>query len=241
MIKKIVPAFAVIGLMLTATPSWAGCDGLSGKELKKCEKAAKRQAKMDAKTTPFIPSELDGSLKSFDEGNPFATDDYRSRVAEPLEIASVDAFAKSVASLHATVVFGRYLIDEVGKGNADAVAAVPTLVKLLKDVPAEGQKLVEEGKALPTKLQSELTGKDALKIPKATATITALVTTVTATLKEVPEVTKSVVALVKDPGAAAGAAMDAGTQMATEKVEGAVEDATGDMKEKVEGATGGGN
>lgn len=214
MIAKLAPLVALFALAAAAAPSHAACDGLSGKDLKKCEKRAKAQAKADARTTPYIPSELDGSLSSFDSDNPFATDDYRVRVHESLEIRSVDDYLAQIEALNATVTFSRYLVDEAAAGNAEVIAAVPTLVKMIAEVPGQVTKLVEDGKALPNNLGNELTGPDAMKIPKATAAIKDGVVQVTAIGVEAVGVAKSLGALAADPGAAVGAAAGAGLEAA---------------------------
>ena len=51
-IRLITHAFVVLTLTFTiASISYAGCDGLEGKELKKCEKQAKAQARGTVTTT----------------------------------------------------------------------------------------------------------------------------------------------------------------------------------------------
>jgi hypothetical protein len=225
MIKRMMCVAAAVALF---TPvAHAGCEGLSGKELKNCEKAAKAQAKADARTTAFTPSELDAKFKAWDgDANPFNSDSYRVRYGN-CGLESVDSFAKDAARLDAVVGMTRFVIDEIGKGNADAIAAAPALVGLLKAVPTDGQALIEKGKAMPDTLPNEVSGADAMKLPKCLPLVSDSLSNLQNAVKSAPEVTTSLMAVAKDPSAAAGAGADMATEAATEKateaVEGAVE------------------
>ena len=198
---------AALALALAAPVAHAGCDGIEDKkELKACEKKAKAQAKADANSTPFEPSALDASFSKWDgEANPFATDDYRVRVTSA-GIASVDDYLGKAYGIQATVVFTQFVISEVAAGNADAIAAIPTLVPLIAKVAEDGKALVSEGQALPGTLKDTVEPADVMKIPKAAGAITQAVSALTGAIGTAPDVVKALGALAANPAAAAGAA-----------------------------------
>ena len=236
---------AAIALALAAPVAQAGCDGIEDKkEMKACEKKAKAQAKADANSTPFEPSALDASFSKWDgDANPFATDDYRVRVTSA-GIASVDEYLAKAYGIQAAVVFAEYIVAEVGAGNADAIAAVPTLADMLDKVVADGEALVTEGQALPDSLKETLEPADAMKLPKAVGAIGGAVGAVTGAIGSAPDVIKALGALAADPsaaaGAAAGVAAEAGAAAAGDVAGDAVDaagDAAGEAVEAVEAVT----
>ena len=162
-LKVFAPAFAAFAIALAAPAAQAGCDEIEdAKEKKKCEKQAKAQAKADARSTPYTPSTLSPALAGWDgDANPFGTEDYRVRVSET-GIASVDDYLGKAFRMQAIVVGSKFIVDEIGKGNVDAVKAAPALLPLLTEVPQLGQQLVGEGQGLVTSLPSQLVGPDAL-------------------------------------------------------------------------------
>ncbi len=219
--KVIAPVFAALALALAAPAAQAGCDGLEGKDLKKCEKKAKAQAKADARSTPVVPSEVSPALAAWDgEANPFATDEYRVRITTT-GIASVDDYLGKAFKMQAIVVGSKFIVDQIGAGNADAIKAAPALVPLLAEVPTLGQALVGEGQALVTGLPSQLAGPDALKLPKILPALKDGVGALTSSVESAPEVLGSLKNVAAAPGAAAGAAAGAALDEsgATEAVE----------------------
>lgn len=236
--KMFASAFAALTIVLaTPTVAHAGCDGLSGKELKKCEKKAAAQAKADARTTPFEPSNLDAVFSHLDgDSNPFATDDYRVRVGA-VEIQAIDDFLMSVGKVEATVVMTRYTIDQVAAGDTAAIKTLPKLKELLEALPGDVDALKAEGQALPDRLQSELTGAELLKLPKSLTAVSDGVQSAVNAGSQSAEVLKSLLNLMADPKAAAGAAGDMAMDAAKEAAEGAVEDATEAAEDAAEGAT----
>ena len=225
--------------LVAPTAAYAGCDGLSGKDLKKCEKQAKAQAKADARTTPFTPSELDAALSAWDgDDNPFATDEYRVRI-DSCGLASVDAFVNDATRLQAIIVGSRFMIDQIGAGNADAIAAAPALVGMIMEVPELAQGLIAKGNEMPNTLPNEIAGPDALKLPKCLPLVADSVQALTGAVSEAPEVAKSLKNVVASPGAAAGAAAGMAVEKATDAAGEAAGDAVENTVEKVEDATGG--
>lgn len=210
--KVIAPAFAALALALAA-PAHAGCDGLEGKDLKKCEKQAAAQAKADARSTPYTPSALSPALAAWDaeDKNPFATDGYRCRVTET-GIASVDDYLGKAFRMQAIVAGSRFIVDEIGNGNADAIKAAPALVPLLAEVPSLGQQLVGEGQGLVTSLPSQLAGPDALKLPKVLPALKDGVEALKGSVAEAPQVLGSLKGAVG--GDAMGAAAEVGAEAA---------------------------
>jgi len=236
--KVFASAFAALTIVLaTPTVAHASCDGLSGKELKKCEKQAKAQAKADAATTPFVPSELDAVFSHLDgDDNPFATDEYRVRVGST-DIQSIDDFLMSVGKVEATVVMSRYTIDQIQAGDTGSTKTLPKLKEMLEAVPADVEALSTEGAALPDKLQAELTGPDLMKLPKGLTAVSNGVQSATGAGGESAAVLKSLINLMSDPSAAAGAAGEMAMDAANTAAEGAVEDATEAVEGAAEGAT----
>ena len=223
--KVIAPAFAALALAFAAPAAHAGCDGMSGKDLKKCEKKAKAQAKADARTTPYVPSSLSPALAAWDgENNPFATDEYRVRVNET-GVATVDQWSAKAFRMQAIVVGSKFIVDEIGKGNADAIKAAPALVPLLAEVPQLAQSIIQEGQGMPQALPAALAGPDLLKVPKLLPAIADTTKALTAATKEAPKVLGSLKSVVKAPGDAAGAAagVAADESGATEVMENAKE------------------
>ncbi len=218
---------AALALAIAAPAAQAGCEGIEDKkELKACEKKAKARAKADARSTPYVPSELDASFSGWDgENNPFATDDYRVRVS-PTEIASVDEYLGKAFRIQATVVFTKFIVSEIGAGNADAIKAAPKLVPLMAKVAEDGQALIAEGQGLVTSLPSQLAGPDALKIPKLIPAIKDGIGAVTGAVGEAPDTVKALGAVASNPGAAAGAAAGVGAEAAGGAAGDAVEAAT---------------
>lgn len=230
-LKVFAPAFAAVAIALVApVTANAGCDEIEdAKEKKKCEKQAKAQAKADARSTPYSPSALSPALAGWDgDSNPFATDAYRVRVTET-GIASVDDYLGKAFRMQAIVVGSKFIVDEIGKGNADAVKAAPQLVPLLAEVPKLGQELVGEGQGLVTSLPSQLAGPDALKLPKVLPALKDGVSALKGSVDEAPQVLGSLKNAVG--GDAVKAAAEVGTEAAGE--------AAGDAVDKVEDAAGG--
>ncbi len=231
--KVFAPAFAALALALAAPAAQAGCDGLSGKELKKCEKKEKAKAKADARSTPYTPSQLSPALAAWDgENNPFATDAYRVRVTET-GIASVDDYLGKAFRMQAIVVGSKFIVDEIGKGNAEAIKAAPALVPMLAEVPQLGQELVGEGQALVTNLPSQLAGPDAMKLPKVLPALKDGVEALKGSVAEAPQVLGSLKSVVANPGAAAGAAAgvaadESGATEALENAKDAVDEVKGE-------------
>jgi hypothetical protein len=185
-----------------AQPAFAAedCSGKEGKELKDCEKAnkaAEKAAKADARSTPLLPSQLHADLGKLDATNPFATEIYKVRFT-PTEITKVDEYLIRAAKMKATVVFARYYVDQAAAGNiADLTAFGPTLLTLLKAVPADAEALKTEGQALVGQLPTILAGPDALKIPKITTALNdAIQQNLIPTISEAPQVVTSLTAVV---------------------------------------------
>ena len=247
-IKLFVTALAA-SLALSA-PAYAGddpCAGLKGKDKKECIKKQKELAN----TSPFVPSELGAKFADWDaeDKNPFNTDAYSVRT-NPSGFADVDAYLGKVWRAQAIVAASKYTVDQVAAGNADAIALVPDLVPLMKELPDLVTGLKDEGPALVQKLPDILQGADAMKIPKIGGSITSAAAAAVAAGADVPKLLESLGNLAKDPSAAAGAATDMAAEAATEAageaagdaVEGATEaagDAVEGAKDAVEAATGG--
>lgn len=224
-IKVIAPVFAALALSAAAPSAFAeDCSAIEDKkEKKKCEKKAKAQAKADARSTPYTPSTVSPALAGWDgENNPFATDEYRVRVSET-GIQAVDDYLGKAFKMQAIVVGSKFIVDEIGKGNADAIKAAPALVPMLAEVPTLGQELVGEGQGLVTSLPSQLAGPDALKLPKVLPALKDGVSALGESVKEAPQILGSLKEVAGDPGAAAGAAagVAADESGATDAVEGA--------------------
>lgn len=214
--KVFAPAFAALAIALVAPAARAqeDCSTIEdAKDKKKCEKKAASAAKADARSTPYTPSQLSPALAAWDapEANPFATDAYRCRVTTS-GIASVDEYLGKAFKMQAIVVGSRFIVDQIAAGNADAVKAAPALVPMLAEVPVLGQQLVQEGQGLVTSLPSQLAGPDALKLPKALAAVKDGITALTSAVEEAPKVAGSLGSAVSNPGAAAGAAVEAGAE-----------------------------
>lgn len=209
-VKVIAPVFAAMALAFAA-PAHAACDGLEGKELKKCEKAAAAQAKADARSTPYVPSVLDKALAGWDaeDKNPFATDAYRVRITST-ELAPADDYLAKAFRIQAIVVASKFVVDEIGKGNADAAKAAPALVPLLAEVPELGKQIATEGQGLITTLKDQVEPADVMKVPKAAAALKDAVTALQTSVETAPDVLASLKAAIENPaniaGAAAGAA-----------------------------------
>lgn len=215
MTQKMLALTLVASMLSMSAPAFAAdCAGLADKELKACEKENKKAAaaaKQDERSEPLLPSAIDASLAAWDapEKNPFATDAYRVRVTKT-EIASVDAYLAKVFGIQGTVTLGRWVVDEVGKGNADAVALLPKMLPMVQKAVGDGQSLVSEGQALVTSLPAEMVGPQALKLPKTLTALKDGITALTSTVKEAPAIVTSLGSV--NPGAAAGAAAGAGAE-----------------------------
>ncbi len=223
--KKIVaPLFAVVALTLSSgTAMAADCAGLSGKELKTCEKEAKKAAKANKaanKGVAIKPSEVDPSWTNMDtdDTNPFNTLDYSVRF-DATGIDQIDAYLKKAAVMKGKLVFTRYVVDQAASGNVALVgSAGPALVKALAALPTDAQALVGEGNELVGNLPKILAGPDAMKIPKVTTGIKGAITNLTTAIKEAPAAAKSLGDLVSNPGAAAAGAAGAAAGAAGDKV-----------------------
>lgn len=172
------------------------CAGLEGKELTKCEKAivraakeATRNAKQDARSVAFLPSQLDPRLAEYDAANPFGTEAYRVRFND-CGIPAVDSLVLKATQLKATVVFTRYTIDQVKAGNANLLVLGPVLLELVVTVPERAQALVAETQAMVANISS-IAATTPLKIPAATGSLRDAGINLTNTLAEAPPVIAS--------------------------------------------------
>ena len=194
--SKMMASFLAAATLLASTPAFAAdCAGLEGKDLEKCEKKNASAAKQDARSVPFTPSQLDPALPAWDapEKNPFATEAYRVRVT-PTDLASVDGYLAKAFKIQATVVFSRYLVDEAGKANMDAIKVIPKMVPILAAVATDGQALVTEGQALVTSgVPNEVKANPALamKAPKILTGLKDGITALQSALSEAPAVVTS--------------------------------------------------
>ncbi|MFP8871854.1 MAG: hypothetical protein VCB43_10830, partial [Myxococcota bacterium] len=195
--KNIVaPLFAVLALsMLSGTAMAEDCSGMSGKDLKNCEKANKKAAKANKSANKGValkPSEVDASWTGMDEDdkNPFNTMDYSVRF-DATGIDQIDAYLMKAAVMKGKLVFTRYVVDQAAAGNVDLVAkAGPSLVKALADLPNDAQALVGGGKELVGNLPKILAGPDAMKIPKITTGLNGAIANLTSAIKEAPAAAK---------------------------------------------------
>lgn len=207
---KVLVSIVAISTLSASAPAFAAdCAGLADKELKACEKENKKAAsaaKQDTRSVPLLPSQIDASLSAWDaaEKNPFATETYRVRVT-PTDIASVDAYLLKAFKIQGTVVLARFVIDEVGKGNPDAIPLVPKMVSLVQDAVKDGQALVAEGQGLVTSLPAEMVGPQALKLPKVLTGLKDGIAALTSTVKAAPEVVTALGSVKPGAAAAAGA------------------------------------
>jgi len=211
MAKFILPVFAAFALSLAPMAAQAkGCKGLTGKELKACEKE-----KADAnKGVAMKPSEVDPSWSNMDgaEKNPFNKPKYSVRY-EPTGIKKVDNYLKSAAAIKGKMAMATYMTDQAGVGNVDLVTkSGPALVKALAALPTDAQALVGDGKTLIADLPKILTGPDAMKIPKITKGLNGAIGNLASAIKLAPETSKSLASVVKDPGKAAAGAADGATK-----------------------------
>jgi len=217
---KINVMAAALALALAAPAAHAGCEEITDKnELKACEKKAKAQAKADANTTPLEPSELDPEFKRFDgDDNPFATDAYRVRLGK-VGVASVDDYVERATRVQGRVAFAKFIVEEAGLGNAEAISAAPKLADLLGTLPADAEALIVEGKALPESLKADMAPADLMKLPKAVAGLGKAVTALTAAVTETPKVAAAVAKIAASPQAAAGAAATMGAEAAGDAIQ----------------------
>jgi hypothetical protein len=160
-------------------------------------------AKADARTVPYTPSELDAKLAAWDadDVNPFATDAYRVRTGS-CGLQSVDQLLTDTARLEAIVAGTRFIIDQIGEGNADAIAAAPTLVPLLMEVPELGQGLIARGQAIPNTLPGEVSGPDKLEVPKCLPMAADAVTSLETVVERAPKVAHRLSSTLEDVAAA---------------------------------------
>jgi len=198
--RFIVSALAFLSL---ASPAFAAddCAGKEGKDLKDCQKAAKdaeKQAKVDDRSTPYLPSQLDAKLSKLDANNPFATDTYRVRFT-PTGIQQIDDYLIKCAKMKATVVFARWYVDQAGAGQlADLATYGPDLIKLLAAVPNDAASLKTDGQTLLGQLPKILAGPNAMKIPKITTALNdAIQDNLVASITEAPGVATSLAGVVK--------------------------------------------
>jgi len=222
--KIVAPLFAVLALTLSSGTAMAeDCSGMSGKDLKNCEKANKKALK-NLKGVPLKPSVVDAAWSAMDadDANPFATPEYAVRV-DPVGIKEIDAYFEKAAVIKAKIVMTKYVVDQAAAGNVDLVgSAGPGLVKSLAAIPNDAQALVGEGKELVGNLPKILAGPDAMKIPKVTGGLTKAIDNLTGAIKEAPNAAKSLGELVKNPGAAAAGAAGAAGAAAGDAVDGAM-------------------
>lgn len=174
----------------------ANCDGKEGQALEKCEKAkakgekkATRMAKQDARSLPFLPSQLDAKFGSLDAANPFATETYRVRY-NACGVPQIDAYTLKAAQIKGTVVMARYFVDQVKAGNKDVLVMAPALVAALVQVPLKGQALVAEGQALLAQIP-QIMASQPMKIIQAQASLRDGITNMTNAVAEAPAVIKS--------------------------------------------------
>ena len=164
--KPMTMMFALVSGLALSAPAYAACDGLEGKDLKKCEKAEAKKSKQDGRTSPLLPSQIDAKFASLDADNPFATDAYRVRVGET-GFEKVDTFMMSAAVLKGKVVMARYMIDNFDAMDpAQAKENGEALVGLLGSVAQDAQKVVEEGKALANPDTLKSLAANPMEIPK---------------------------------------------------------------------------
>lgn len=209
--KTLASIVAVASLTASAPAIAADCAALAGKELKACEKeneketkAAASDAKQDARSVPYTPSDLDPMFANWNapEKNPFATDAYRVRVT-PTELASVDAYLAKAFRIQATVVFARYVVDEATKGNMEVITLIPKMLPMMQQVATDGKALVAEGQALVTTgVPNEIKAdpKLAMKAPKILGGLKDGVSALTGAVEAAPEVGKSLAAVPQAAG-----------------------------------------
>jgi len=211
MANIIIPVFAALALSLAPLTAHAkGCKGLTGKELKACEK----EKAAANKGVALKPSEVDPTWSSMDgaEKNPFNKPKYSVRY-EPTGIKKVDNYLKSAAAIKGKMTMANYMTDQAGAGNVDLVTkSGPALVDALAALPKDGQALVKDGNTLIADLPKILTGPDAMKIPKITKGLNGAIGNITSAIKLAPETSKSLAAVVKNPQSAAAGAVDSATK-----------------------------
>jgi len=171
------------------------CTGLEGKDLTKCEKAKAKEEKKKAKAAKdagnaILPSQLDPSLASLDANNPFATVDYAVGL-KTSGIAQVDTIVEKAAKLKATVVLGKYMIDQAKAGKTEGLKEMgAVVVKNLKELPDTVKSVQADIQKLQADIKSIATGADAMKLPKAIACLAGALTNVTDAGGEVTDVLK---------------------------------------------------
>ncbi len=205
MTKIMLSAFAAFALSLMPAAAHAkGCKGLTGKELKVCEKEKKDASKGVA----LKPSEVDPTWTNLDgaEKNPFNKPKYSVRY-ETTGIRKVDNYLKKAAAIKGKMAFANYMTDQAGVGNVALVTqSGPALVTGLTALPADAQALIGDGNTLIADLPNLLTGPDALKIPKIAKGLKGAIGNLTSAIQLAPATTKSLAKVVKNPGAAAAGA-----------------------------------
>ena len=184
--------FALVSGLAFSAPAYAACDGLVGKELKKCEKEEKKAAKSkDSAGEALLPSALDASFAHLDADNPFATEAYSVTVSST-GFEKVDAFMSATSMVQGKIAMARFMIDNFDSMDPEeAKAAGGALAELLMSVKDDATKLIEEGKALanPDTLKS-MAGSpvEVPKLLKLAAPLTAAVDNLTAAAGEAPKV-----------------------------------------------------
>lgn len=206
---KTLASILTVATLTASAPAYAAdCSTLTDKkEIKACEKdnkSAAADAKQDARSVPYTPSDLDPMFANWNapEKNPFATEAYRVRVTTT-EFASVDAYLAKAFRIQATVVFARYVVDEATKGNMEVIALIPKMVPMLQQVVADGKALVAEGQALVTTgVPNEIKAdpKLAMKAPKILAGLKDGIGALTGAVEAAPEVGKSLAAIPQAAG-----------------------------------------
>jgi hypothetical protein len=192
--KLVTYTLAIISGLALTSPAFAACDGLEGKDLKKCEKAEAKAAKSNSGDGAVLPSKLDAAFAHLDADNPFATAAYSVTVGDT-GFEQVDAFMNAAAILQGKVVMARYMIDNFDAMDpAQAKAAGDTLVELLASVKDDAPKLIEEGKALANPDTLKGMASSPVEIPKLlklAPALTEAVGKVTSVAAEAPAVIDS--------------------------------------------------
>ncbi|MFT4621391.1 MAG: hypothetical protein ACI8PZ_000043 [Myxococcota bacterium] len=192
--KPITLVFALVSGLAFSAPALAACDGLEGKDLKKCEKTEAKKAKAEGRSEPLMPSQVDAKFAHLDADNPFATDAYSVRISKT-GIEKIDAYFTNAAVLQGKVVMARYMVDNFDAMDpAQAKEAGEALAALLTSIPDDGKALIDEGKALASPDTLKSMAANPMEIPgllKLVPALTDAVGNITSAVKEVVPVAES--------------------------------------------------
>ncbi len=192
--KPITLMIALVSGLALSAPAYAGyaaCEGMEGKDLKKCDKAEAKKAKADANSEPILPSQVDAHFSALDADNPFATDAYKVRFAAT-GIQGIDDALIGASIIKGKVVLARYMVDnfdamDVATAKADGEKLVEMLSSIADD--AAGIKAKIEG--IIGDPGSVLSGPDLMKVPKLLPALKGAITNITDAVGQAPEIASS--------------------------------------------------